>query len=174
MKRRVAIGMLAGLILVPAEAWAAEKTAVFPFSLRDIEQEGEIVPQFKPADLERLKLVADELKGLMRKDGRYEVVDLTAQSAEVEQAAPFNKCDGCEAPIAAKAGADLAVTGEAEKWSDSLISLRLYVRDARTGQMKKAMSAEIRGNTDDLWLHGLRWLWRNRFVAEEKPAEQKN
>lgn len=174
MKRCAAFGLLAGLILVPAATSAAEKAAVFPFSLRDIEQESEIVPQYKPADLERLKLVADELKGLMQKDGRYELVDLSGQSAEVEQAAPFNKCDGCEAPIAAKAGADLAVTGEAEKWSDSLISLRLYVRDAKTGRMKKAMAAEIRGNTDDLWLHGLRWLWRNRFVAEDKPAEQKN
>jgi hypothetical protein len=32
------------------------------------------------------------------------------------------------------------------------------------------MSATINGNTDDLWLHGVRYLWKNRFNAE---AEQK-
>jgi hypothetical protein len=83
-------------------------------------------------------------------------------------AAPLNKCDGCEVPIAQKAGADIAVTGFVDKWSDALISIQLFVRDVPSGKVTKAMSAEVRGNTDELWLHGIRWLWRNRFNAEEK------
>lgn len=154
--------------LCAAPAFAAQKTAVFPFDLRDAEQEGELVPQFKEEDLRRLKVVADELKALMTKDGRYEIVDLASQAREIETASPFNKCDGCEAEIAAKAGAELAVTGFVDKLSDALISLQLFVRDVKTGQVKRAMAAEIRGNTDELWLYGVRWLWRNRFNPEEK------
>ena len=147
---------------------AAQKTAVFPFDIRDAEQEGEVVPVLKPEDLRRLKVVAEELKLLLSKDGRYEVVDLSSLAADIEKAAPFSKCDGCEVEIAKKAGADLAISGFADKLSDALISLQLFVRDVKTGEMKRAMSAEIRGNTDELWLHGVRWLWRNRFNPEEK------
>lgn len=151
-----------------APAIAAQKTAVFPFDIRDAEQEGEVVPVLNKEDHRRLKVVADELKLLLSKDSRYEVVDLSAHAADIEKASPFNKCDGCEVEIAKKAGADLAVLGFADKLSDALISLQLFVRDVNTGQMKRAMSAEIRGNTDELWLHGIRWLWRNRFNPEEK------
>ncbi len=160
---------LIGLTLaIAAPAIAAQKTAVFPFDIRDAEQEGEVVPVLNKEDLRRLKVVADELKLLLSKDSRYEVVDLTPHAADIEKAAPFNTCDGCEVDIAKKAGADLAVLGFADKLSDALISLQLFVRDVKTGEMKRAMSAEIRGNTDELWLHGIRWLWRNRFNPEEK------
>ena len=145
---------------------AAQKTAVFPFDLRDVEQEGEVVPRLKPDDLQRLVLIADELKVLLEKDERYEVVDLAPLAKEVEEASPFSKCNGCEADLAKKAGADLAVTGFVDKLSDSLISLQVFARDAHSGQLTKSMSAEIRGNTDELWLHGIRYLWRNRFNVE--------
>ena len=160
---------LIGLILaITAPAIAAQKTAVFPFDIRDAEQEGEVVPVVNAEDLRRLKVVADELKLLLSKDSRYEVLELSAHAAEIEKASPFNKCDGCEIEIAKQAGADIAVSGFADKLSDALISLQLFVRDVKTGQMTRAMSAEIRGNTDELWLHGIRWLWRNRFNPEEK------
>lgn len=147
---------------------AAQKIAILPFDLRDASQEGELVPQFQEEDLRRLKVVADELKALMTKDGRYEVVDLAPVSADVEKAYPFSKCDGCDKDIGEKVGADLALTGFVDKLSDALISLQVFVKDVKSGEMKKTMSAEIRGNTDELWLHGIRWLWRNRFSPEEK------
>ncbi|HMN38603.1 MAG TPA: DUF3280 domain-containing protein [Hyphomicrobium sp.] len=154
-------------VLSAPSAFAATKAAVFPFDMRDVEQEGEIVPQYKTEDLRRLKVIADELRSLLQKDGRYELVDLTPYASEIEMAAPLNKCDGCETVIAQKAGADIAVTGFVDKWSDAMISIQLFVRDVQSGKVTRAMSAEVRGNTDELWLHGLRWLWRNRFNAEE-------
>ncbi|MFT3730599.1 MAG: DUF3280 domain-containing protein [Hyphomicrobium sp.] len=150
-------------------AHAATKAAVFPFDLHDAQQDGEIVPQYNPEDLRRLKLVADELKTLMEKDGKYAVVDLSSREKEVEAAAPFNQCNGCEVPIAKEAGADIAVTGFVDKVSDALINLAIVARDTKTGELTKTMSASINGNTDDLWLHGVRYLWRNRFNVEAPP-----
>ncbi|MBL8883995.1 MAG: DUF3280 domain-containing protein [Hyphomicrobium sp.] len=155
-------------VLPVSAASSATKVAVFPFDLRDVEQEGEIVPQLKEEDLGRVKLVAEELRVLLQKDDRYELVDMAPFASEIEMAAPLNNCDGCEVTIAQKAGADIAVTGFVDKWSDALISIQLFVRDVASGKVTKAMSAEVRGNTDELWLHGIRWLWRNRFNAEEK------
>ena len=155
-------------VFLVAPAWAAQKTAVLPFDMRDASQDGEYVPQFKTDDLQRLKLVAEELKSLMTKDGRYEVMDLTPYAAEIDKASPFSKCDGCDLEVGQKAGADLVVMGYVDKLSDALISLQIFVRDVKSGEMVKTMSAEIRGNTDELWLHGIRYLWRNRFSPQEK------
>ncbi|MEQ1653647.1 MAG: DUF3280 domain-containing protein [Hyphomicrobium sp.] len=140
--------------------------AILPFDIRDAEIEGDVFAKPKDTDIARMRLVAAELKALMEKAGTYEVVDLSAYAADIDKASPFNKCDGCEVDIAKKAGADLAVTGFVDKLSDALISLQLFARDVATGEMKKTMSAEIRGNTDELWLHGIRYLWKNRFNVE--------
>ena len=162
---RIAFFFLAIALTLPASA--AQKTAVFPFDMRDASQDGEYVPQFKPDDLRRLVLIADELKALMTKDGRFEIMDLAPYSAEIEKASPFSKCEDCDLEIAQKAGADLAVMGYVDKLSDALISLQLFVRDVKTGKMSMTMSAEVRGNTDELWLHGVRYLWRNRFQEKK-------
>ena len=157
-------------VIVASPAFAAPKVAILPFDIRDIEIEDDLFAKPKDYDVRRMKLVADELKTLMEKDGTYEVVDLTSMAAELEQAAPIYKCNGCELDLGKKAGADLVVTGFVDKLSDALISLQLFARDTHTGAPKKAMAAESRGNTDDLWLHGIRWLWKNRFNVE---AEKK-
>ena len=73
-------------------------------------------------------------------------------------------------PIAKEAGADVAVTGYVDKWSDALLSLQLVERDTKTGELKKTMQAQINGNSDDLWLHGVRYLWKNRLNVEA-PAK---
>ena len=156
--------LLACLFAHPA--FAATKAAVFPFDLHDAQQDGEVVPQYNPDDLRRLKLIADELKTLMQKDGKYAVVDLSSKQKEIEAAAPFNQCNGCEVPIAKEAGADIVVTGYVDKVSDALINLAIVARDTKTGALTKTMSASINGNTDDLWLHGVRYLWKNRFNVE--------
>ncbi|MEQ1672123.1 MAG: DUF3280 domain-containing protein [Hyphomicrobium sp.] len=166
--RRLIVMVLALAVSHPAVA--AQKVAIFPFDIRDAEIEGDYFAKPKDYDIARMRLVADELKVLMEKSGKYDVVDMAAFAADIDKASPFNKCDGCEAEIAKKAGAELAVTGFVDKLSDALISLQLFARDAATGEMKKTMSAEIRGNTDELWLHGIRYLWKNRFNIE---AEKK-
>jgi hypothetical protein len=154
------------ILLIASPALAATKVAIFPFELHDVQQEGELMPQNNPDDEKRLTLVADELKTLMQKDGKYEVVDLSKEADAITAAAPFLKCDGCEVPIAKEAGADLAVTGYVEKLSDAALTLALIARDVKTGKPVKTMSATINGNNDDLWLHGIRYLWKNRFNVE--------
>ena len=158
------------LLLVASPAAAVTKAAVFPFDFHDPQQDGQLIPENDPEDLRRTQLVTDELKTLMSKDSNYEVVDLSSKAKEVEAASPFNKCDGCEVPIAKEAGADIAVTGYIDKLSNASIMLQIIARDTKTGKPTKTMSATINGNTDDLWLHGVRYLWKNRFNAE---AEQK-
>jgi len=164
MMYRLLLAFAAVVLACPAEA--ATKAAVFPFDFHDAQQEGEMFPQNDPEDLRRLQVAADELKSLMAKDSRFELVDLSSKAKEIEAASPFYKCDGCEVAIASEAGADIAVTGYIDKLSSASLNLQIVVRDTKTGQPTKTMSAAINGNTDELWLRGVRYLWKNRFNAE--------
>ena len=68
--------------------------------------------------------------------------------------------------IDARAGADLAAWGTVRKVSNLILSINVYLIDARTGERVFARSVDIRGNTDDSWRHGLRYLVRNYLLAE--------
>lgn len=164
--------VLAGLFAALASpAVAAPKVAVMPFEIRDAEIQGDPFAMPKEDDLARLKIVAEELKSLMQKSGRYDVIDLSAYAADIEKASPFYKCNGCEVDVAKKIGADVVVTGFVDKVSDALMSLQVFERNAASGELQKAGSAEIRGNTDELWLHGIRYLWKNRLNAKAETQE---
>jgi hypothetical protein len=54
------------------------------------------------------------------------------------------------------------------KVSNLILSITLVEMEAGPagGARRAVHSAEIRGNTDDSWLRGLRWLLRNRLLRE--------
>jgi hypothetical protein len=41
-----------------------------------------------------------------------------------------------------------------------------YMEDVHTGRIEFAHSVDIRGNTDESWLHGLNYMMRN-YVLEQ-------
>ena len=94
----------------------------------------------------------------------YSVLDLTPEKAEIEEAAPFRKCNSCELPIARKLGADIEVIGLVQKVSNLILNINFQVRDVATGKVLRAGSADIRSNTDDSWMRGVSYLVRNRLL----------
>ena len=63
------------------------------------------------------------------------------------QASNLQVCGGCDARFAKRIGADLAITGTVQKISNLIPT----VRDASSGATIAAMSADMRGNTDEFW-----------------------
>src|SRR5262245_54879838 len=49
--------------------------------------------------------------------------------------------------------------------SNLILNMNIYVRDASSGATIAAMSADMRGNTDETWSRALDWLVRNRLLA---------
>ena len=49
----------------------------------------------------------------------------------------------------------------------------IYVRDASSGATIAAMSADMRGNTDESWSRTLDWLVRNRLLAPGYGLKQR-
>ena len=157
------------LVLVATHAPAATEpvpVAAFDFELIDTSLEGEIKGT-QPAETARLKIISNQLRQLLAKSGRYQILDTTEIKKEIEAAGNLHGCNGCEADLARRLGAKLAIIGQVQKVSNLILNINIYIRDVETGKMLQVMSADIRGNTDDSWRHGVRWLVRNRILSKK-------
>lgn len=164
------VALVGGLVLAAAmPAGAAEpiRVAVFPFGLIDDSQEGEAFG-VREDETRRLELVTGALIDEIRADSRYEVVDLAPVVAEMRSSLPIHSCNGCEDRLARAAGARRAIVATVQKVSNLILNLNLYVRDVVAERTMEAMSVDIRGNTDESWLRGVKYLAKNRLLAKDE------
>jgi hypothetical protein len=143
----------------------ARKVAVFEFELIDTSLEGE-KRGADPAEAARLRKASDALREGLAASGQYAVVPTVPAAKQIAEAGHIRTCNGCEVRIARELGADLAVTGNVQKVSTLILSINVVVKDAATGALVQDVTADIRGNTDESWLHGVRWLIRNRLARK--------
>ena len=175
MTTRLVLGLIAlllggSLAVAPANA-DVKKIAVFNFDLIDDSQEGE-TNGVRADETQRLILISDELRRLMKADGRYELVDMTPIAADIERVKPMYKCNSCEDELARKVGADYLMIGTVQKVSNLILNLNLYVRDVAQAKIIQGMSSDIRSNSDDSWMHGVRWVVKNQLLADKQPGQQ--
>jgi len=57
-----------------------------------------------------------------------------------------------------------------QKVSNLILNMNVYVREADSGRLAAAASADFRGNTDESWSRALDWLARNRLLAPDSGA----
>lgn len=164
-------GVLLALLCSSQVADAAQKAVVFPFDLSQQQREEDFFygPR-KPSDAEQRRLVAvhEELVRLLRADGRYDIVDIAPIAKEIEEKAPLDECNGCSIDLAKKVGGEVAITGLVDKASDTLLNMQIGILDTASGAITRQVSVVIQGNTDEAWLRGVRWLYKNRLSLEEK------
>jgi len=163
--------VLAAALLLAVNSWQpawgneAPRVAVFDFELIDTSLEGEISGQ-RPDEQQRLVLISNLLRQKLSESGRYVVLDQRTAADQVADAGYLHGCNGCEATIAQDLGADLAIIGTVQKVSNLILNINIYVSDAASGERLRAMSADIRGNTDKSWSRGLSYLVRNRLLKD--------
>jgi hypothetical protein len=163
---------LIGIALLAAvPGYAADTVAVFPFDLLDSSQEGELFVKVRPEETKRLVALADDLKARLAASKQFEVVATDGMTKELADAAPLYKCNGCETDLAKKSGAKLAMLGLVQKFSDTLLAVNLQIIDAETGTLKGSYSAGVQGNTDEAWLRGIGYIFRNKIVNETKDPQ---
>jgi hypothetical protein len=164
--RRTALVILAALIPVlaaHAQEPAKIRAAVFDFELIDTSLEGEKQGP-RPDEQARLAHLGQALREKLAASKIYAPVDIAPVEAEAHRQ-NLQSCGGCDAKMARELGADVAITGAVQKVSNLILNINIYIRDARTGRATDAMSVDIRGNTDESWMHGLDWLLRNKLLA---------
>ena len=151
------------LLFVSCGSTAAQSVAVFDFELIDTSLEGE-TNGLRADEQTRLIRLSDQLRQRLRESGRFTLLDVTPVAGDA-QASNLQACGGCDTRLAKRIGAELAITGTVQKVSNLILNMNIYVRDASSGATIVAMSADMRGNTDETWSRTLDWLVRNRLLA---------
>jgi hypothetical protein len=162
------IAALVALTLLLSVSAHAEppKAAVFDFELLDTSLQGEMDGP-RGDEAQRLIRTSEQIA----ESGKFAVLDI-APVTDAAHAANLQACGGCDVDLAQKLGADLAITGVVQKVSNLILSLNIYLRDTRSGQLVTSMSADFRGNTDESWQRTASYLLRNRLLAPNYGAPQ--
>jgi Protein of unknown function (DUF2380) len=154
------------LLLIVQEATHAQTVAaVFDFELIDTSVEGEI-NGVRVDEQARLHDLSDQLRQRLTNSGRFSLVDIAPVAREA-RASNLQGCGGCDMQMAKRLGAELAITGTVQKVSNLILNMNIYVRDVASGATVTAMSADMRGNTDESWSRALDYLIRNRLLAPD-------
>ncbi|MFE1600339.1 DUF3280 domain-containing protein [Methylobacterium sp. ID0610] len=157
--------LLAGVLRPEFARAAPETAAVFGIELLDPGAVGGRPP--RPEEARRLALATDTLRAAVQ--GQVESVDLAPKAAEIRKEAPLYKCEGCAERIAKEAGARLAIYGYVQRNTNQILNLSITISDAESGKVLRGGQVVIRGDTDETWLHSVRWLVKNRLFAEPLP-----
>jgi hypothetical protein len=151
------------LISAACASGRAETVAAFDFELIDTSLEGETNGP-RADEQARLVRLSDQLRRRLAESGRFALLDIAPVASEA-RGSNLQACGGCDTSLARRVGAELAITGTVQKVSNLILNMNIYVRDASSGATIAAMSADMRGNTDESWSRTLDWLVRNRLLA---------
>jgi hypothetical protein len=159
------------LVMVPWMARAApSQVAVFDFELVDTSLQGEVDGP-RSDEQGRLMRAGDQVRKALADSGRFTVLDIAPVNVAAH-GSNLQACGGCEVALARQLGADLVITGTVQKVSNLILNINFYLRDVHTGQLVTAMSADMRGNTDESWTRAANYLLRNRLLAPNYGAPQ--
>ncbi|GFE52282.1 hypothetical protein So717_40350 [Roseobacter cerasinus] len=145
---------------------AEERVAFFGLTLLDTSLQSSAAGD-SAAELARLTGLERMVAERFAAEG-YTLIDVEPARKEIDRVVNLAKCYGCDTRIAAGLGAEYSLVGEVQKVSDLILAINLQLRDAESGEMVKGGVVDIRGNTDESWQRGMRYILKNRFFTEEE------
>jgi hypothetical protein len=160
-------GILAGSALAtsrPIEPVAAPtpvKLAVFDFELEDTSAAVSGIA----SDATELANATEAIRQLLAQSGRYRVV-ATGGDADAAKTRSLHDCDGCDAAIALKLGADQSLIGVIRRVSRTEYTFRFQLRDARTGDLISAGDSGLRMGANYSWSKGASRLISDRLLEQ--------
>lgn len=165
--KSITIAICSVLLMFSEFAYAAspQKVVVFDLELIDSSLGGELSGHH-PEEA-RLKKLDAALRAAYTANANYRLLDETPER-QAAAATHLQSCGGCDVDMGKALGADLVVTGEVQKVSDMLANMTIHVRGTSDGRQLAGGTTALQGNSDDVWMHGLKWLIRNRLL----PAAQ--
>lgn len=119
-----------------------------------------------PEELDRTRRLGVQLRAALQQSGKYQVVDTAPVRAGLEQSGSIVKCNGCELAFAHQLGASEAAVGWVQKVSNLILNINLVIEDVDSGKALKRGSVDIRGNTDETWTRGLKFLLEEHILDQ--------
>jgi hypothetical protein len=164
--------LLCAGLLVTIEGGAATapiKLALFDFELEDFS--ASVSPaDTASADAAHLSKVTEGVRQLFAQSGRYQLIDVENVEAPAVRAHTLRDCNGCDADIAFKLGAEQSLVGVVSRISRTEYVVKFQVRDTRTGTVVAAADSGLRMGADYSWSRGATRLIQERLL--ESRSEQ--
>ena len=165
-RKSVTASFLCAALLAAFPAHAAVpapiRLAIFDFELVDLTDKPS--PAGDPSDTEHLRRVTDEVRGLLAQSGRYSMVDVAGADADAVKEHALRDCNGCDAGIALKLGAEQSFIGVVKRISRTEYTIRFQIRDAPTGTVVSTEDSGLRMGADYSWNRGAARLIRDRLL----------
>lgn len=157
----VVLAALFFLLLSPLAAVAdgPPRIAVFDFELINTS-----LAASTPEELDRTRRLGEQLRAALQQSGRYQVVDTAPVRAKLEQSASILNCNGCELDLARQLGASEVAYGWVQKVSNLILNINMVIEQTDSGKPLKHGSVDIRGNTDESWSRGLKFLLEEHIL----------
>jgi len=162
----IAIGM-ASMASLAAFAQDAAKIAVFDFELEDKSAGAGIIPPDE-YDLKYLAESTARAKEMLAASGRYAVIDAKAGADETAAPHGLRNCGGCEAKLADKNGASLAMLGVVTRVNRTEHTMFIRILEAQTGKPVAQGFTDLRMGANYAWPRSVKWVMQNRIL----PAKQ--
>jgi hypothetical protein len=143
------------------------KIAVFDFELDDRSAGGGIIGP-DATDTENLKMSTEQARRMLAASGRYSIVDIGSAAGEVVLAGGVQHCNGCEAPLAKKLGADQAMVGVFTRVNRTEYTLQILIRDTETGAVLSNGFTGLRMGANYAWPRGVKWLMDNKLLSAQQ------
>ena len=139
--------------------------AVFDFELEDTTAAS--AGASAVSDASTLAEVTGSVREALGQSGRYRLVDVGGASEQAAKAHALRDCDGCEAAIAQKLGADQSLIGVVRRVRRTEYRLGFQVRDARTGAVLARGDSGLRLGADYSWKRGAVRLVSDRLIQSQ-------
>jgi hypothetical protein len=126
------------------------KLALFAFELDDRSAAGGLIAR-DAIDDENLRKATEEARKALAATGRYEVVDTAPVASELASAGGVQRCNGCEAALGERLGAERSMVGLFARVSRTEYTLQIVVKDTRTGAILSNAFSGLRMGANYAW-----------------------
>ena len=150
-------------VAAPPPRPSVVKLAVFDFELEDATPAAALLGQTTSTEAAMQK-VSREARRILTESGRYILIDPTGTDAEPVPPKGLRNCEGCEAGIALRAGADQALLGIVRRITQTDYYVVIQITDARAAKVLDQQAANFAGGPDG-WASGVRMLIKHQVLA---------
>ena len=164
--------LVAALIVTAPSLGAASESAKHSLAIMDFELIDNTGETAKDAEQKRrLAMISKQLREAITESQLYTVVDNAPAAqliAELQKRFELHSCNGCDEDIGRALHTSRVLTAWVQKVSNLILNINIQVRDVETGHIVLNKSVDIRGNTDQTWSRGIRFMVRS--MVENKQA----
>ena len=162
--------LCAGLLAIFGSS-AAEtpiSLVIFDFELEDFSA-GASSAGIDSADAAQLANVTTAVRQLFKQSERYKLIDVSSADEAAVKSHTLRDCNGCDADIALKLGAEQSLVGVVSRISRTEYVVKFQLRDARTGAVVANGDSGLQIGADYSWSRGAARMFKSQLL-ESQPA----